>query len=319
MGKHTEGLNHFASSEIALSGNHQEVEFRRNFGIDVSKEDLETLQNATTNEERRSVLERLFPEPRRGKMLEGASEDSKGRKVKYYRYMKWPMFYKLLENKKLTAIDHFPDLDEQVDHREFCYFVLDYYVHFLKTAGEDLEKEFNLFDELKVLPLDQVLAKVFPLADEQERRQLATNLNYRHILPFVKKYFDPAYVRRRHSGSATQKFSSNLSLSVGGIISDHLSKKSVYVEMVIPDRRITPHHDALQGEKEVFTEEIELYNVVRTYDSEQIWTDIILNPDTEIGKLRSEIEEEGFRRSPVEKWRWDFPTNDYLPVSLAKK
>ncbi len=281
------------------------------FDINISPDTLAQLKQTEEREDRAEILQEIFPEARREEMLQMASEDSKGRKVKYYRFIRWDKFMKLLENKKLTAMDYF-NLDEKVDEKELFYFFIDY-ADFLKVLD-------RFEEDYKALSWSELMSRVFPTLTPQETQSFLNDLSFRNILPFVQKNVDPLYMRRRHTGSVGQKFSSLLSLSVGGITTDHLGKNTVYLEMVMPDDKITPHPEGVEGEKEVFTDEINLYNVARVYDSVQIWDDIIMNPDTIIGAYQAKIDYSKGSHSPaVEQWRWGERTNDYLPTSLAKQ
>jgi len=280
------------------------------FDVNIPSEILTQLKEPMEREDRIQILQQIFPESRKEQMLQLASEDTKGRKVKYYRYIKWDKFMKLLENKKLTAMDYF-NLDEKIDEQELFYFLLDY-ARYLKVVD-------ILQEDYKAISLPELASRVFPQLTISEIKPFLENLSFRNILPFVRNNIDPQYMRRRHTGSVAQKFSSLLSLSVGGITTDHLGKNSVYLEMVMPDDKITPHPEGVEGEKEDFTDEINLYNVTRIYDSVQIWDDIIMNPGTTIGAYQAKIDySKGSSSSGVEQWRWGEKTNDYLPKSLLK-
>ncbi|MBP6944503.1 hypothetical protein KBD61_01400 [Patescibacteria group bacterium] len=276
------------------------------------QEAVSKLRSTESAEERQRILNTLFPLTHRKEMVNGASTDRKGRKVLYYRYIKWDKLFNLLERGKQMPMDYVKDPQAPLSAEDLYYlasFIKDY-------AIESLHKR-----ELRGTKpsLEELLNIAFPHVSPEERARLIKP-TYAIVLPFIRKYVDQKYIGRRHTGSMLQRFSPFLGMSVGGPISPLFDERDVYIEMVIPDRVIIPHSEGVQGEKEVFIEEIRREYISRVHASGQLYEEAISNPSSMIGTYYADHPDEC--RTPLEaldRWRWSEKTEDCLPAAVAAK
>lgn len=159
----------------------------------------------------------------------------------------------------------------------------------------------------------------YPEKTNQERQELLDSIddadNNKQKQEILNQFSISILIVVFHTGSVHQKFSSTISLSVGGIISDHLRPSRVYVELVIPDEEVEVHPEHVRGEKEVFVQRIKSEWISRVYvDSEQMRNELITDPNSNIGKFV--IEKNVEVGQEVNRWRWDEPTENYLPKKL---
>lgn len=272
------------------------------------------LRESESIEERQNILNELFPLSRRQEMLRGASVDVKGRRVLYYRYMRWEKIFELLEKGEQTSMDYVENPHARLSDEDVLRlqtFFLDYAVDFLHE-GE--------WEDLKSLSLEELINGVFKDVSWKERAELIREPTYEVVLPFIRKYVAAAYTRGRHTGSTLQRFSPFLGMSVGGPIRTLYGRNEVYayVEMIVPDHKIIPHPEGVQGEKEVFIERLDRAYISRIYTDQQLWDEILESPDSMVGKYLANHRGEGCRTilEALEQWRWHEETEDCLPASV---
>jgi hypothetical protein len=275
--------------------------------VSISKELSGKLKVATNPEVQQEILDSIFTSNRRAKLLTNASEDIKGRKVRYFRKMGYDQMLSLLETGKQTYESYHKDLNQKVDDSNLALFLKDY-----------LREKSNGVSKTPVFPesLTDLLKESFRgQAQDEELDKLTQNLTYARIVPFLDKYIPQATMKLAHTGMLHQEFSPYLSMSAGGVISPAISQGRVYVELVMPDSQIIPNEIGVRGEKEVFTKLIERKNIARVYaSSDKLWQDEIL-AKPQYAQF-AETYEKKHLLNQVEEWRWHEPTGDYLPVSF---
>ncbi len=277
---------------------------------------LADFDRATSVEEQQEALNHMFPLERRERMIASSSSDVRGRKVVYYRYMTWDKLKELLHRGHQVPFDYAvtPEQkfsgEEQSELKELLLDYVDFLCEYKKTFSE------NAADDMRNLNLDHIFKKIFTDVADEEIQHVVSTLNYTTVLAFIKKHVDRQYLKIRHTGSVLQKFSPYLSASVGAPISSLQGRKGtkVYVEMVIPDKQVSLHPEGVQGEKEVLIEKIEREHIVRVYTSDQLWTELLHNPESVIGRYAQENNKDPLEA--IESWRWREKTEDYLPVGL---
>ncbi len=284
------------SPEITIS-----PDLPASFDVNISSEQINELKQAGQSEQSQTILDSLFTPERRKKLIDTASRDIKGRKVRYFRKMKYDKVLDLLETGEQTHLSYFDDVHAPVNEPKLRHLLsdfsranhLDYNVSSGNAIADDIRNS---------------LGKIIPA---EELDQAIRNLTYDQLIPLLDKYLPDTFIKGVHTGSLGQVFSPYLSMSVGGIIS--LSSRS-YVELVMPDDQVVPHPEGVKGEKEVFTRRIKRENIARVYTSNNtLYTDEVTNPETAIGNYYERIH---IGREAIERWRWDEPTADYLPTAL---
>ena len=127
-------------------------------------------------------------------------------------------------------------------------------------------------------------------------------------------------MKRVYTGSVGQKFSTFLSMSVGGVIStlssDRYPYQKVYCEIV--KRDIMPHESGVPGEKEVFVKKLNLSDIAGVYVDDNKIFELIRNDITfSQGHFSKEHQAVNrFSDDAIENWRWDVETADCLPNRL---
>ena len=222
--------------------------------------------------------------------------------------MLWGQFFKLLEKGSQTSIDYWPSKEEAVEEDELKYYFIEYLTKF--KSGE--------FTLLRQKSLTEIMELVCEGVTPTELQQAVAEMNYGSIIPLVQKYLPEAYLQERHGGGLMRKFGPYLSVSVGGPIllpTDNL----VTVEMVLPDEVVEINPTSLVGEKEVLIRKLPLDAVTRAYTANQMYTEIVENPNSNVGAYNNEHPVEvGSGTNALEEWRWHAPTEDYFPVSLVR-
>ena len=287
--------------------NNQGVEYNNPKYVNQNHEALlSTLEGLSDRKEKQEILNQFFPQSRRQEMFTSSSRDIEGRPVCYYRKMNWHTLLKLLKIGELNALDHFPNPDEPADKTELKYFL-----------ARRLEGDERL-DMIRNNDYATILEMTMPGLSIEEKAVMLGEPTYRQLLPIFERHFDRRFMRSVHTGSVDQKFSSAISLSVGGIISDHLRPARVYVELIIPDEEVEVHPEHVRGEKEVFVRRIKSEWISRVYvDPEQMRDELIADQNSNIGRFVTEKDLQNNRE--VERWRWDEPTENYLPKDLLSK
>lgn len=251
--------------------------------------------------------EEQFPLSRRAEMIGNASKDRRGRSVIYYRYMPQKMLDKLLEDGMTDSVGHFDQPDTPISENH------------VKDVLMDWLKNYEIEYKLDVI-LEEVHKKNPYLANELAFLVTQNLLTPRMLHPLLDENLDRKTLMNAHTGSMNQVLSPYLSMSVGGVITSHLPRNYVYVELVIPDEYVEPQVAGFEGEKEVLTKQLRKEWITRVYTStKQLWDEIITNPETPIGQYYERGRSSGDHPfDAIEKWRWEERTEDYLPVSLTR-
>lgn len=277
--------------------------------LEIPPEILEQLRRETNPEQRQKALDQLFPDDRREQLLASASKDSAGRPVRSFRRIHYDKLLQLLEKGEQTALDYYPDLHAAIDQGSFQHLLR--MVERAQGIDGDILTHFSIAEYL-----DRIFKNKVP---DDELEALKQDLTYKIVLPFVEKYVPLPVLKDAHTGSFAQKFSTLLSMSVGGIVSYPLRPDRAYLELVLPDTAVIPHEPGrgVEGEKEVFTKQLNLRNITRVYTSnDKLYQDEITNPHTPIGSYYAKSHSS---HQAVEDWRWDEKTRDYLPTTLLQQ
>jgi len=248
---------------------------------------------------RQTILDAIFTPERRQRLIQSASVDIKGRKVRYFRKMSYEKLLQLLSEGKQTHLSYFENADGHVP--------LDILKHLIITYGWHNGQEYIRTNEDILAEFKRVFSDVIP---EAELEDVISNMTFARLIPLLDKYVPERYIKQVHTGSANQILSPYLSMSVGGVINQ--LRSGVYVEIVMPDSEVVAHPEGVEGEKEVLTRVIKVGDITRVYaDPRTLYQDEIVNPDTPVGQTRGDSSSDN-----VERWRWDEKTVDYVPVAL---
>lgn len=284
---------------------------------------LYLLQKESTQQDRQEILNKMFPLDRREEIVAQASQDIKGRHVRYYREMRWEHFVPWMERGTLSSIDYFnagngrefKNSTEFVDP-EYLYLLLSEYGESVlhiphETRMNQIEE---LFENQDKLP--EVFQQYFTGASEEEVAALTRELTYKNILPFVEKHFPLDLQKRIHTGAMLQQFSSMLSLSVGGNRFPDIHSQMVVVEMIIPDEEVISHPVAREGEKEILTKTLSVDYISRVFVKEsQLEEEVYKNPNIPVGQYALGHQDKKTAQA-VYDWRIEESTKDCVPVGL---
>lgn len=265
--------------------------------------DVESL-NALDPKAQQKLMDSIFTPDRRDRMIESASQDRHGRKVRYFRDISFEQLKQLLITGEQSQYSYVRNLEEQVDFDD------------VRSA---LVRRLACFEEMSIsqrinLSKEDFFQRAFgENATAAEIDDVLEHFDYAHVLPFLERYVDQDVLLDIHAGGLSQKFSPFLSMSVGGIIRE-LSPGRVCLEIVMPDNAVTPHsrdYSGMQGEKEVFARRISVRDISRVYtDNDTLRKDEIENPARPISNYADSSGD------PVGEWRWNEDIRDYLPISL---
>lgn len=277
---------------------------------DLSKRELiaELIAEETDKSIRQEMFNKLFPEERRKNLVESASEDSKGRKVRYYRMMPVDKFLDLLKS-GVWDEETFED-DDKPNLKELTYYIYDL---------ARWTKSFDKFDLLKRDNVADFLADIFPTAPASELGNLLSANSHSEVRKFFAKYADKTALRAMHRGAST-KFNPYFSCSVGGP-SYSYRDGIVCLEMVIPDEEVEYDELALEQEKEVYLRKLNLSWVTRVYDSGEKgnlqWIDeVVYNPDLPLGEYTQNKYIPSMDASEISAWTNGEKTRGCVPVDL---
>lgn len=307
-----------------------------------------TIRELSIGPEAQELLNARFPLDRREQMLQQAPLDSKGRRVRYYRRMSYHFFLSMLEKGEQTAYDYFHphphknreyrNLDDQVD-TEDLFHVLNRYTH--HVYGYESDETYTTEAQVKRATIGgdsaellAVTQKLFPDVSQAEIAATFTHATFATLLPFIAKHTPLEFQRRMHSGGYAQKFSSLLSVSVGGVIGLELDQTrsdgrnaSVYVEFVLPQDQPVYISKGSKGEKELFVHQLPIAAVSRVFlSNQQIINEVLTDTTSPVGEYYARhFDEENVQHfsprlaaeSVVQKWRWQEKNEDCWPVGAA--
>lgn len=237
-----------------------------------------------------------------------ASEDSKGRKVRYYRLMDLEIFLKLIEEGAWN--EHtIPDGEGFTTEELFAYLY-------------DLTRWTRSFINLDDITVDTVkdhLKDIFPTAAEEAIQNLLVAKKYSEVRSFLSKFADKNALKSMHR-SFSSKFNPYFSCSVGGPAYSY-GEGLVCLEMVMPDDLVETDKNAFEEEKEVYLRELNLNWITRVYgegeEGNQQWMDeVIYNPELPIGEHTRDKYDPYSDYSEISSWTRGEKTVDCLPVGL---
>ncbi len=257
---------------------------------------------------RQRIFNLLFPTSNRELAVSKASEDVKGRKVRYYRSMSIESFLKLME--VVTWDSKSISDDETVNQDELLVYLY------------NLTRWTNSLINVADFTVDNTknhLRDTFPDATDAEIEHLLATKNYAEVRSFLSRFANPRALRSMHRSFST-KFNPYFSCSAGGP-SYTIGEGVVCLEMVIPDDEVEADLNAFEGEKEVYLRQLDLRWITRVFgameEGNQQWTDeVIYNPDLPLGQYsRYKF---NFRRDydEIAAWTKGEPTKDCLPIGL---
>ncbi|MBP7119458.1 hypothetical protein KBA63_05250 [Candidatus Woesebacteria bacterium] len=316
--------------------NENEIEYRQE--QDTYKH-LATELSHSNPEQSQKLLDTVFTQEHREKLVSSATHDIHGRSVRYYREMPMDRLITLLNKGQIDVFDHFAKESDTAGRKEKVDDAPDFgsiYMllrrHETENLGLDRETATSLIsmkDKDRFQDDSQfrteVFQRLFPDVEPSVIDDLSKKLTYKTLIPFLEQHLPVDFIKKMHTGSMLQKFSPHLSASVGGPINDHLLQGRVTVEMIIPDEQIVPNQFGVTGEKEVFLAKIDRDQISQVFTtSDALLTQVIKNPDTQIGDYYANQ----FSNLPIERqrstsitedWRWKEPTEESLPVSITQE
>lgn len=269
-------------------------------------EPLNSIRNLPVKEGQ-LIIDQLFSAKTREQKLSEQEEDVRGLKVRYFRKMSLEAFIKMIKIGYQDAASYADGESSVVSQDELKYFIINSFP-FQKQETVEAKNP-----DLKDLIDEHFGKRIYERLEE-------LGFSYVSVMDFATKYLDESYLKQRHTGSAMQKLSPFLSMSVGGVISTLSSAKypyqSVYCEIVKHD--IVTHEDGVNGEKEVFTKKLNMEDVIGAYVDDDKIFELIKNDDTfSQGNFYKEHKNEmRYADDMIEKWRWEVDTNDCLPKRL---
>lgn len=294
-----------------------------NFDVEISEDILNRLKDPNNSENKQELINSLFTKERQEKMVGKTNEDIEGRKVRYYRYMPWEVFLKILEKKKFTANDYIEDSQKHLSDKElkeFKYLLKDYCGFLIWQKAQSEKKKYEEEDQLEQMEIEDLLYFAFPDLTEKEINDLFKDFTLKKVRDFLEKNMITKFKKSTHTGGMYRNFLSYLSASCGSAIKVPRGNQ-VYLEMVIPDEDVKLQPNLVEGEKEVLIKQISLSNISRVYvGSEQFYSEIVENPDSNYGEFIKKNPQYRYKAMEgIGRWRWDEKIEDYLPVSLRKK
>lgn len=270
------------------------------------------VDKSTPLEERIAISQELFPEARKREILASADKDSKGRLVRYFRWMSYEELGAILNSSESGQVTN-PEAEKE----------------FLRKA-----KEVQYF--LKEFLEDRGIYKEFK-ADFDKLCSDFTLNNYRN---FIQRRLPRVALLRAHrniSGAYASDATGLKSLSVGApfmLPVDPFKDRagSPVVEFSIPAERVfvSPSSDKLplqESEKEVNTLELKPEWVVDVYNGTQDLAERFIKDPTSV--LYSEYQREketdelieiydyigeGSMWEILNRWKQSEPTSDLIPV-----
>jgi len=271
----------------------------------------EALGRETSSSMRQRLYNYLFDEVGREAKVAVASEDRKGRKVRYYRIMGQEDFNLWIEHAKLNAEVLTDPLTDKISSKDIAH-----YLYYLVGSG----LFFNFSEDISPENVFEYLPQLFPAASAEEVAMVSTTDSAAVVRGFLFKYANREALKFMHRGSSS-RLNPYFSCSVGGpsyLYQDPL----VCVELVIPDDKVEVESGAFEEEKEVYLTNLDLAWVTRVYaggstGNEQWIEEVIYNPEIPIGEHTvNRYKSSDSSYSEVGAWTRDEELVDCLPVGL---
>ncbi len=272
------------------------------------KQIIDLIESENDPDLRQRMFNILFPTSNRELAVSKASEDTKGRKVRYYRSMNLEKFLKLMEEGVWS--DQTISDDEIVNTEELLVYLY------------NLTRWTRSFIDLDSLTVDNIkdhLKETFPTATEEAIQNLLAAKKYSEVRSFLSSFADKNALKSMHRASSS-KFNPYFSCSVGGPAYSY-GEGLVCLEMVIPDDRVEADKNAFEEEKEVYLRGLDLSWITRVYgegeEGNQQWIDeVIYNPELPIGEHTRDKFNPDSDYSEISSWTRGEKTEDCLPVGL---
>ncbi|OGL72037.1 hypothetical protein A3C17_04610 [Candidatus Uhrbacteria bacterium RIFCSPHIGHO2_02_FULL_53_13] len=255
-------------------------------------------------------------------MLKSAPHDMSGRPVRYYRYMPYKQFLRMVEVGRQTRRD-FDAVDDMQDPKQSIY---DICIRYLEHVDAEGEQKFVDYEE-KIGTVEEALTVAFPEMSTALLQALKGK-DYQFIRDVFRKHIPERQLHIAYGGGMARQFTPFVALSVGGPIlsrieSERTGLEQVYVEAVIPTERMSfrdPNQDDYcEGEKEVFADELRLEDITSVVVSDSLLRDRFI--DAEGSNVQQYAHSQGTLGSlykEVEAWRWHTSIADYLPAAFIK-
>ena len=280
-------------------------------------------QEPLSEQELSRVQERvdlLFPAERRATLLAKADTDRLGRPVRYFRYVNGEAFAALLRDGQMNRATYDGAKTSQSTEetiKQLCR-------QTLSRACKSPEEDDQLYD----LSYTDLVGRVFgkdaaTLLEAVEQGSLET------VRGLVAEAVPKGVQFDIVSGGMGRALVPWLSVSCGGPTLQtmnylHMRFSRVYLECVIPETRVAMHHadiEHIQGEKEVFVQELRMEDIISCAVTEQAYREKYLDaPDSLIRAYKESGRLNPIDKDiPVEGWRWGETWEEILPPALLKR
>lgn len=301
------------------------------FDVEVPEEILYMIRDCATAEDLSSlqgVLDRIFTNERREKMLAETSKTRLGTSAVYYRFMPKEQLIGFLDRHVHTPQDY-----AESDHaRETMLntYLCDYLNELLALTDLSYEKEKILKEEFKELGTVEKMLFVFPDVPRTRIESLVDRMSLSEIQAFFDRHVYTEHKRMAHMvGGTGLVFSNALSASAGGPVSANFGARSaaVYIEFIAPDDSVGTHapdiikEDMVMTEKEVFLKgSIPLEWVTRIYvDKKMMMEETVRSSNSAVSRFEEMFPQEGELIAPYRRWLKNAHIKYMLPTSIAKK
>jgi hypothetical protein len=286
------------------------------FSIQFPKEMIEQLKDLDPKELQKQ-LNALFTQERRDRMIQKASTDPSGRKVRYYRAIRTNRLYDLLEQGNDASR---PENESPERIRESLLGLYQKYLFFLEEEKEiSYELSNKISNKLFEKDSETILKTIFPQMPSADRTTLLECASLSSVREVLKRYLPNKLKQQVHTGSAEFQLTDYISMSTGGVINTVSAGRSVYLEVVMDDQDIIIPGYSCEGEKEVLTKSIALGNISKVFVTYGEMEELITGKDSAIKQAIEASPRKNEITDEIEVWRWGTSRNDYLPVSLQGK
>ncbi|NCU41721.1 MAG: hypothetical protein EOM19_03280 [Candidatus Moranbacteria bacterium] len=222
----------------------------------------------------------------------------------------------LNEGKHSIENNHLEDFDRELPEKRVKEFFLDY------AEDEDLV---SWNEATKNLSLEEILERITDNKDAIS--WLVGEKSNRNVIEFIQKCCRQERLEIKHAGSRFMEFSPYLSASVGGALVEYLRRDDVLLEMIIADKKISSFPSGCNSrecEKHVYINHgIELSEISRIFTStDQYRKEVLENEKIPIGEwIVNKLGErdELLSESDIDRWRFNKPIDDCLPVGLLER
>jgi len=260
------------------------------------------------------VIDSVFTEEKRQKKIAEASNDIKGRPVRYYREISINHLLNIINNAEESPNDYHKGVPNPSENqlRALCSFLLS-----IRDKKMNIDK-----------PIANILTLAFPNANQSEIMNLlkTDDFDWKSALSFIQKNLSEKELKLLHSVAFSGRehilpFSPFFSICPGGPRFYPPTHSQVIIEMVIPDSEVSIN----ESNKTLAEREALVTKVKRSYISKIIFSEkafieqIILNPTTPIGEFVTKKADEGVDISRAHSmWFREVPIGETIPASLSQ-